>query len=287
MKKLLIIDSHALIHRFFHALPPLTAPSGDPVNVVYGMANIILKIHREMRPDYLAAVFDRPEKTFRAEIFADYKAHRPPTAPDLISQFIRVRSLFDVFRIKTVELPGYEADDLIGGLVHRFAGTPDLRISILTGDLDLLQLVCRDEVVVEFLQKGMSETKLYDEDAVVLRYGLLPRQLPDLKGLLGDQSDNIPGVSSIGPKTATPLIAKYGTLENLLDHLWEVPDKAGMKIDAARETALMSKRLATIAGDAPVATSGIDDFTLHPIEPDLVRPYFDSLGFTSLSARLQ
>lgn len=286
MKRFLIIDSHALIHRFFHALPPLTAPSGDPVNVVYGMANIILKIYRELQPDYLAAVFDRPEKTFRAEIFAEYKAHRPPTAPDLISQFVRVRSLFDAFRIKTVELPGYEADDLIGGLVHRFAGSSDVEISILTGDLDLLQLVRRDSVTVQFLQKGMSETKLYDEDAVVLRYGILPHQLPDLKGLLGDQSDNIPGVSGVGPKTATPLIAKYGTLENLLDHLWEVPDKVGMKIDAARDVALMSKRLATIAGDAPIAIAGLEDFVLHPIDPDLVRPHFDSLGFSSLSARL-
>ncbi len=286
MKHFLILDSHALIHRFFHALPPLTTPAGDPVNVIYGMANVVLKIYREIKPDYLGAVFDRPEKTFREEIFKDYKIHRPPAAPELVFQFKGVRTLLDQFRIKTVELPGYEADDLIGGLVARFKDAPDLRISILTGDLDLLQLVSGERVVVQFLQKGMSETKLYDEAAVVARYGLLPKQLPDLKGLLGDQSDNIPGVSGVGPKTATPLIAKYGTLEALLDRLWEIPDKVGMKIDAERETALFSKKLATIAGDAPIAAQSIGEFLLEPFDVPRVRAYFDSLGFRSLASRL-
>ena len=286
MKQFLLIDSHALIHRFFHALPPLTTPAGDPVGVVYGMANILLKLHRDPRPDYVAAVFDRPEKTFRDEMFADYKAHRPPAPDDLISQFKKVRELFDRFSVKTVEFPGYEADDLIGSLVERFKDEPDITLSILTGDLDLLQLVEGDRVVVQFLQKGMSETKLYNEAAVVERYGIVPKLLPDLKGLLGDQSDNIPGVLGVGQKTATPLIQKYETLENLLDHLWEVPDKVGMKIDAARETALFSKKLATIARNAPLAVEGIHDFILKPLDSAYVRPYFESLGFRSLAERL-
>ena len=286
MKHFLLLDSHALIHRFFHALPPLMSPGGEPVNVIYGMSNVILKIYRDIAPDYLCAVFDRPEKTFRAEIFKDYKIHRPPAAPDLISQFRGVRTLFDVFGVKTVELPGYEADDLIGGLVAKFKGVSDTRISILTGDLDLLQLVEGERVTVDFLQKGMSETKLYDEAAVVGRYGLSPRQLPDLKGLLGDQSDNIPGVLGVGPKTATPLIRKYGTLENLLENLWEIPDKVGARIDAARETALFSKRLATISGDAPIAADSIGDFRLAPPDVSAVRAHFESLGFSSLAARI-
>ncbi len=286
MKHFLLIDSHALIHRFFHALPPLTSPSGAPVNVVYGMANVILKIHREIAPEYLCAVFDRPEKTFRAEIFKDYKIHRPPTAPDLISQFGPVRDLLDAFGTKTVERAGYEADDLIGGLVARFKDEPDTRISILTGDLDLLQLVLGERVTVQFLQKGMSETKTYDERAVVERYGLVPRQLPDLKGLLGDQSDNIPGVLGIGPKTATPLIQKYGTLENLLENLWEISDKVGAKIEAARETALFSKKLATISGDAPIAAESIEEFALRPINATILKKHFESLGFISMIARI-
>lgn len=286
MKRFLVIDSHALIHRFFHALPPLTTPSGHPANVIYGMAMIALKIHREIMPDYVAAVFDRPEKTFREEIFADYKVHRPPAAPDLIFQFAGVRALFDQFKLATVELAGYEADDLIGSLVARFGGEPDLIISILTGDLDLLQLVSGERVVVQFLQKGMSDMKLYDEAAVRERYELSPSQLPDLKGLLGDQSDNIPGVAGIGPKTAAPLIMKYGTLENLIEHLWEIPDKVGTKIDTARETALFSKRLATISCDAPITFESLEDFVLHPLDIDALRSYFESLGFLSLVKRL-
>ncbi len=286
MKHFLLIDSHALIHRFFHALPPLTSPSGAPVNVVYGMANVILKIHREIAPEYLCAVFDRPEKTFRAEIFTDYKIHRAPTAPDLIAQFGPVRDLLDAFGTKTVERAGYEADDLIGALVARFKGEPDTRISILTGDLDLLQLVEGERVTVQFLQKGMSETKIYNEAAVILRYGLSPRQLPDLKGLLGDQSDNIPGVLGIGPKTATPLIQKYGTLENLLENLWEVPDKVGAKIEAARETAILSKKLAMISGDAPIDAESIEEFAICPINAAALKKHFESLGFMSMVARI-
>ena len=185
MKHFLILDSHALIHRFFHALPPLTSPSGDPVNVIYGMANVVLRIYREIKPEYLAAAFDRPEKTFREEMSKDYKAHRPPTAPDLISQFAGVHTLLDQFGIATVEAPGYEADDLIGALVARFSNEPDLRISILTGDLDLLQLVRGERVTVSFLQKGMSETKIYDEAAVRERYGLSPRAAAGLEGAFG------------------------------------------------------------------------------------------------------
>lgn len=286
MKTFLLIDSHALIHRFFHALPPLTTPQGDPINAVYGMANIILKIYRESRPDFLGAVFDRPEKTFREEIFKDYKIQRPPAAPDLISQFNRVRALFDQFRIRVVERAGYEADDLIGSLVYQFKHEPAVQIIIVSGDRDLLQLVAGDHVVVQFLQKGMSDTKLYNEAAVRERFGLSPAQLPDLKGLLGDASDNIPGVSGVGPKTATPLLQKYGTLENLLEHLWEVPDKVGMKIDAERETALFSKKLATIKCDIPITDDALSAFSLQPIQSDVVKGYFASLGFTSLISRV-
>lgn len=282
-----MIDSHALIHRFFHALPPLTTPAGEPIQAVYGLANIILKIYREMKPEYLGAAFDRPEPTFREKIFEEYKIHRPPAAQELISQFKTARRLFDVMGVRIVELPGFEADDVIGSVVERFKNTPDLRIEIISGDLDLLQLVEDDRVVVRFLQKGMSDMALYNEEAVRSRYGITPKQLPDLKGLLGDTSDNIPGVKGIGPKTATPLIQKYTTLENLLENIWELPEKIGGKIEEKKAIALLSKQLAIIRRDAPVVADSLEEFLVQPLNQDAVISHFQSWGFTSLMERLR
>src|SRR3989338_3921605 len=188
-KKLILLDTHALIHRFFHALPPLTTVRGEPVNAVYGIANTVLKILREQKPDYLAACFDRPEKTFRSEAFKEYKIHRLAAVPELIAQFKITRELLDKFKIKIIEMAGYEADDLIGTLAEKFnpsasSGQADLQIIIISGDLDLLQLVDDEKVVVQFLRKGMSDTFIYNEKTVFERYNLKPKQLPDLKGLL-------------------------------------------------------------------------------------------------------
>ncbi len=286
MKTLLLIDTHALIHRFFHALPPLTTPQGEPIQAVYGIANVMLKIRREIAPDYMVAAFDRPEQTFRAKVFEAYKIHRPSAPDALISQFKATRELLAVMGVPIVDLAGYEADDIIGSLVERFKDIPDIHIIILSGDLDLLQLVEGGRVVVRFLQKGMGETKVYDEEAVRERYGIEPRQIPDLKGLLGDASDNIPGVKGIGPKTATPLIQKYGSLENVLDHLWEISDKVGMKIESERATALLSKQLAVIERNAPLAADPLDVFRVQSIDTPAVAAYFTALGFTSLVQRL-
>ena len=223
MKTLLLIDTHALIHRFFHALPPLTTPQGEPIQAVYGIANVMLKIRREIAPDYMVAAFDRPEQTIRAQEFEAYKIHRPAAPDTLISQFNATRELLKIMGVPIADRAGYEADDIIGTLAERFKHEADLSIVIISGDLDLLQLVEGGRITVRFLQKGMGESMVYDEAAVRVRYGLAPAQLPDLKGLLGDPSDNIPGVKGVGPKTATPLIQKYGSLENLLEHLLEGP----------------------------------------------------------------
>lgn len=292
MKTLLLIDAHALIHRFFHALPPLTTPQGDEIQAVYGMANVILKIWREIAPDYMVAAFDRPEQTLRAKSFEPYKIHRPPAPQALIAQFTATRELLRIMGVPIVDFAGYEADDIIGSIVHRLKDVPELHISILSGDLDLLQLVSGDRIVVRFLQKGMTETKIYNERAVCERYGVAPSLLPDLKGLIGDPSDNIPGVKGIGPKTATPLIQKYGSLENALEHLWEITDKVGMKIESERATAMLSKQLATIKRDAPCLPDNQDAaailyaFRVQPIDRPTVAAYFTSLGFTSLVGRL-
>lgn len=286
MKTFLILDTHALIHRFFHALPPLTTPKGEPVNAVYGLANVTLKILREQKPDYLVAAFDRPEKTFREEAFQDYKIQRPAAVPDLIAQFQIVRDLLDKFKVKMVEMAGYEADDLIGSLVERFKNKPDLKIIIVSGDLDLLQLVENEKIVVQFLKKGLSETFFYNEKAIEARYGLKPIQLPDLKGLLGDVSDNIPGVKGIGPKTAIPLIKKYGSLENLYENLWEITDKIGNKLESQKKTALFSKELATIKRDIVLASDNLADFQVQPIDKNSLKNYFQEIGFNSLMNRL-
>lgn len=282
MKTFLIIDTHALIHRFFHALPPLTAPDEQVVNAVFGVARVILKILKEQKPDYLAAVFDRPEETFRSKLYKEYKIQRPPAAPELVGQFSKVRELFKVFGIEVVDLAGYEADDLIGTLSEKFKSEPSLQIVVLSGDLDTLQLVEGDKVVVQFIKKGVSETEIYNEDAVFKRYGLAPKQIPDLKGLLGDASDNIPGVKGVGPKTATPLLQKYESLENLFENLWEVSDKIGNKLEARKELALFSKNLATIKRDAPLAAVDINIFKINPFKKPDVVSYFKSLGFNSL-----
>lgn len=286
VKTLLLLDTHALIHRFFHALPPLTAPNGEPVNAVYGLANTVLKIYREIKPNYIAAAFDRPEKTFRSEAFQDYKIHRAPAVPELITQFKLTRELLDKFKIKIMEMAGYEADDLIGSLVEKFKNESDLKIIIVSGDLDLLQLVENDKVVVQMLRKGMSDTFIYNEIEVEKRYSLKPKQLPDLKGMLGDASDNIPGVKGVGPKTATPLIQKYSTLENLYENLWEIPDKIGNKLESQKETAFFSKKLATIVKDVPLALESLEELKSRPFDKPALAQYFQSLGFASLMNRI-
>ncbi len=230
MKTLLLIDANSIIHRSFHALPPLTVPNGEPSGAIYGIASILLKLFRDDdRPDYAAALFDRPEPTFRDKIYAEYKAQRPPAATELVSQIIEAHNLFQAFDIKTFEKPGYEADDLIATFAEHFSAKggsasggrkdEDLRVVILTGDRDTFQLVTDDTLVVRMFNTGISDTTIYNEAAVIQKYELAPAQLVDYKALVGDLSDNIKGVPGVGPKTATELIKRFGTIENLYAHV--------------------------------------------------------------------
>lgn len=283
MKTLLLIDAHSLIHRAYHALPPLTAPGGEPVGALYGVSTILLKELRTLKPDYVAAAFDRPEPTFRKEMFSDYKAHRPKAEDELVSQLVEARNTFAAFGISAFEKPGYEGDDIIGTLAKRFAKKGDVRVIILTGDLDSLQLVEDDTVTVETPKKGIGETTRYDAHAVFSRYGLTPAQLPDYKGLVGDPSDNIPGVQGVGPKTASKLLAEYGTLERLLAD-FSPKTAAERHIMEQKETALFSKKLATI--DTAVPIEGTLE-TLACTDPaETLVPYFTKKGFASLLERL-
>jgi DNA polymerase-1 len=286
MKTLLLIDNHALIYRFFHALPPLTNPKGEASGAIYGLSSVLLKIIREQRPDYIAAAFDLPGKTFRNDLYDQYKIHRPTMPVDLQPQIKKARELFDVFGIKTIDQEGFEADDVIGSLAEKFKKEKDLVIIILSGDLDVLQLVDNKKVVVQFLKKGISETKLYDEEAVIERYGVKPGQLPDLKGLLGDTSDNIPGIKGIGLKTAGPLIAKHGDLDSLFENLWELPEKIGNKLENQKKAALFSKDLATIRINIPLDLS-LNDLKREALKRDEIKKFFSEMGFGSLIKRLE
>src|SRR3989344_4031121 len=214
MKTLFLIDANSLIHRAFHALPPFTSPDGRPTGALYGISNILLKILREQKPDYIAAAFDRPEPTFRDKEYREYKATRPETAEGLIPQIIGARELFSLLGIKTLEMPGFEADDIIMTLANKF-NQEDLRVVIFSGDLDILQAVRGENIVAQIPKTGISNTVIYNKEAVQDRFGVPPEKLADFKGLVGDKSDNIPGVRGVGPKTAAVLVMQYGSLENL------------------------------------------------------------------------
>jgi len=288
MKTLLLIDANALIHRFFHALPPFTAPDGRPTNSLYGISGILMKILKERQPQYIAAAFDRPEKTFREEEFKEYKATRPPTADQLVSQIILAPDVFKVFGIKTFDIAGFEADDIIGALTEKFKKEKDLRIIILSGDNDLLQLVENGKVLGEILKTGITETKTYDEKAVEEKYGLKPSQLPDYKGLVGDVSDNIPGVKGIGPKGAAMLLKEFGTLEEVFENAAIITSKTvAKKLEGQKDIALLSKRLATIRRDVPLAVKSLEDLRARPLDKTKLKNYFSEMGFKSLTDRLE
>lgn len=283
--EIILVDANALIHRLYHALPPLTDSFGRPAGATYGLASILLKIIRERRPQYIAAFFDRPEPTFRKELFEKYKIHRPKAPDELVTQIIQAHEIFDKFRIKTFEAPGFEADDLIGSCAHKLNHSKGVKIIILTGDLDILQLVKGDEVVVETIKKGVSETMIYDEEAVKNRYGVLPKELPDYKGLVGDPSDNIPGVPGIGPKTTSVIIQKYGNLERFLEEGQN--EKSYQKIFLLKEQAIFSRQLATICRKVPLPTLSIESLKYGGLPKEELVAYFDKLGFKSLAKRIQ
>ncbi|MDO8557117.1 MAG: DNA polymerase [Candidatus Jorgensenbacteria bacterium] len=283
MKKLILIDAHGLIHRAYHALPPLTTPKGEPIGAIYGLATMLLKIIKEHDPDYIAAAFDRPEPTFRKQKFEAYKAHRPPAPDELVGQFTKARELFGVLNIPVFEKAGYEADDIIATLVKRFAGK-EASVVVVTGDYDTMQLVHDPDVRVETPKKGVGETMLYDEKAVRERFGVPPEKMTDYKGLVGDPSDNIPGVPGVGPKTAVAAIEKFNSIEEMYKKM-KPDDPLAKKFLPHKKTALFSKELSILDKDVPVAVNLADLAFVKP-SPEAIARHFSELGFKSLLARL-
>lgn len=284
MKTLLLIDANSFIHRAFHALPPLTSPEGMPVGAIYGLSSTLLKVIREETPQYIAAAFDRPEVTFRKELYEDYKINRPKAADELITQIIKARELFEIFDIPSFEKAGFEADDIIGTLTQKFKDEKDLKIIILTGDLDSLQLIHSDKVVAKIPKKGINETMIYNEKAVIERFGIKPKELIDFKGLVGDKSDNIPGVPGIGPKTAARLILKHKTLEKMYADLKPV-DPLSEKLLNFKNQAFLSKKLATINLEVPLNVN-LENLFFQGVKPEKLIKFFTTLGFQSLIQRV-
>ncbi|MGH2444184.1 MAG: 5'-3' exonuclease, partial [Chloroflexota bacterium] len=234
--RLMLIDGHALVHRAFHALPDtLMTSSGELTNAVFGFASILLKEIEDLRPSHIIMAMDRPVPTFRHEAYAEYKATRAPTPRPLVSQFGRVRELARTMNIPIYEMDGFEADDVLGTLAAQ-AREQGMPVVIVTGDLDALQLV-DGMVTVRVPGRGVTDTIMYDLDRVRERYGLAPEALPDWKSLVGDTSDNIPGVPGIGAKTASDLLGAYGTLEGIFEHLADLPARRREALEPNREQA--------------------------------------------------
>ena len=283
-QRLVLIDGHSLVYRAFFALPSLTDREGRVVNAAYGFTSMLLLALQE-HPDYVLASFDLGGRTFRHEELAQYKATRRPTPPELSPQFPLTRDIVRAFGIPIYEVQGVEADDVIGTLATQ-ARERGLHSTIVTGDLDALQLV-NDEVFVLTSKRGVSETILYTPDRVRQRYGLEPQQTVDLKGLVGDVSDNIPGIRGIGEKTAIRLIQEFGSVESLVENREKVaPPKVKKLIDEHWEQALLSKRMATIVKDVSGVTLDLTHGSAQDYRPDAARTILSDLGFRSLAARV-
>jgi len=296
-KVLVLLDAHAILHRAFHALPNFTSPKGEPTGALYGVAAFLLKAIRELKPDYIVACYDLPKPTFRHIAYDKYKAHRPKMDDTLSPQINRSREIFSAFNIPIYDLAGFEADDMLGTIVEQVqvARYKNLQTMIASGDMDTLQLVKDDEVVVYTLSKGIKEAVIYNEDKVKERFGFGPEMLPDFKGLKGDPSDNIIGVPGIGDKTATDLIQKFGTIEEIYKKLKKdkkVFEKEGIKprmikiLEENEEEALFSKSLAEIRRDAPIKFSLEDSAWKKQFDIEKVKALFSEFGFRSLAERL-
>ncbi|HEX8730769.1 MAG TPA: DNA polymerase I [Ktedonobacterales bacterium] len=282
---LTLLDGHALFHRAFHAYPEeMSSVSGEATNAVFGFTRILLDIFRYVKPEYIAVAFDLPTPTFRHHDYAPYKAHRPSLPDSMRAQFPRVREIVRAFNIPIYEAAGFEADDVLGTLAAQ-ATAQDADTVIATGDLDTLQLI-NDHVRVTFARSPRrGDFDYYDEEAVRQRYGFAPPRIVDYKALVGDTSDNIPGVAGIGQKTATKLIQDYGTLEEILAHVDDLPPRVRAALTEHRDIAIQSKYLATIVTNAPV-TLDLAAARALDYDPERVLALFRELEFFSLVDRL-
>ena len=308
-KTLVLLDAHAIIHRAYHALPEFLSSKGEPTGALYGLATMLMKIITDLKPDYIVACYDLPQKTFRHEVYDAYKAGRVKADDALIMQLKNSRQIFEAFNVPMYDSPGFEADDVLGTIVKQLyphlaspyvgggaKGGGGISIIIASGDMDTMQLVDDKKVQVYTLKKGINDTILYDEDAVVARFNFKPKLLPDYKGLRGDPSDNIIGIKGIGEKTAEILISKFGTIEEIYKKIKKDEEsftKAGISprmielLKNNEEEALFSKTLATIRTDAPIEFKLPTKTFWENVDPQKIEEVFSLFEFRSLFARLK
>jgi len=316
-KRLVLIDGNAILHRAYHALPALTTRNGELVNAVYGFASMLLRIFDELHPEYLAVCFDTAGPNFRHQQFIGYKANRPMMDNELAGQIEKVHELVRAFNIPILEVNGYEADDVIAALAKQamdlnnesrimnkkkkekidhnskfIIHNSNIEVLIVTGDKDLMQLV--DERTKLYMPtKGLSEAQIVDREKVIEKMGIPPEKIIDYKGLVGDPSDNYPGVPGIGPKTAIKLLEKFGTIEKIYkkisvsdEKIREFGETTVNKLAEGAESAVLSKKLATILTDVPVKLS-FKESVVRDFDKEKVLAFFKELGFRSLVARIE
>jgi DNA polymerase-1 len=284
MRKMLLIDGNSLLHRAFHALPPLRTSKGVHTNAVYGFLNMLFRILQEEKPDYITVAFDKKGPTFRHDEYAAYKATRPKTPDELIGQFDLLKEILQALHICFIETDGFEADDILGTLSKKGEESGIFSI-IVTGDKDALQLVSSNTNVMLTI-KGISEMEVYDNEKVKERYGILPKAVAEMKGLMGDKSDNIPGVPGIGKKTAAKLIQEFGTVDNVLNNMDKQKGKLRENLEKYSEQAKISKYLATIVRDIPLEFNPDDIVYCEPNYDKLIK-LFRELEFYSFIDRFQ
>ena len=282
-KRLIIIDGNSIINRAFYALPDMSNSEGLKTNAIFGFVRMMFKIIEDYQPTHMSVAFDKKAPTFRHKQYADYKAGRKKMPDELAQQLQPLKDLLDKFNINRLELEGYEADDLIG-TVARLGEENDFKVYIVTGDKDAIQLESHKTTTL-ITKKGVGEVEEYDYDSVLERYEMTPTQFIDLKGLMGDKSDNIPGVPGVGEKTGIKLLKQYSTIENLIEHTDELKGSIKKKIEENKDLALMSKELATIITNVPIEVK-LEDLEYGDYNKDDVVEKFKEFGFTSLITKL-
>jgi DNA polymerase-1 len=296
MKRLILLDSHAILHRAYHAIPDFATSKGEPTGGLYGLCTMIFSAIEKLKPDYIVAAYDLPKPTHRHEAYKDYKAGRVKADPELVSQIIKSREIYEALNIPIYDKEGFEADDILGTIVELTKKEKDLEVIIASGDMDTLQLVMGEKVKVYTLKKGIKDTIIYDEKGVRERFGFGPELLPDYKGLRGDPSDNIIGIHGIGDKTATTLITTFGSIEDIYKTLKKSEQKfidAGITprivelLKNGKEDAEFSKVLATIRRDAPINWEIPKKTWKDGLDVEKASKLFASLEFRAMTARLK
>lgn len=293
MSKLLLVDGSALLHRAYHAYPPLTSKTGEIVGAVYGVASILISALESVEPSHVMVAWDLPKPTFRHTKYVGYKAQRPKADAEMVQQIPKVKEIIASMGIVQIEQEGYEADDIIGTLAQMardgsLQGTEPCNVVILTGDQDTMQLVS-EEVRVLTPAKGANQSILYGPDEVFNKYGVHPEQIVDYKALIGDASDNIPGVSGIGPKGASNLLKMFGSLERIYRDIKEVQVHFGelmaKKLADGKESAFLSQDLSRIVREMKIDVT-LEEMEYRDLQGQALQEKLEELGFKSLVKRL-